>query len=166
MSAQGPSLLKQVRDIVILPFTVTIIVPYLVYNPVQELIPNTILIEVLGGLIGISGLSLFVYTLSLFHNVGKGTLAPWQPTRKLVIRGPYRYCRNPMITGVLFILIGESLILHSTNILIWSGIFYLINTAYFLLKEEPDLSRRFGEEYLKYKGNVPRWIPRRTPYQG
>lgn len=70
-----------------------------------------------------------------------------------------------MITGVFFILIGESLIFHSTSILIWAGIFFLINTTYFLLFEEPGLHDRFGEEYLEYKRNVPRWIPRIKPYE-
>lgn len=165
MSERNPSLLKHFRDILILPFTVTVIVPYAVYNSSQLFIPDTALLKTLGGLIGLAGLSLFVYTVSLFRKIGKGTLAPWTPTQKLVVYGPYRYCRNPMITGVFFILIGESLILHSTNILIWSGIFFLINTTYFLLKEEPDLQKRFGDEYLEYKRNVPRWIPKLTPYK-
>lgn len=110
------------------------------------------------------GLTLFLYTVVLFRTYGKGTLAPWTPTQKLVVFGPYRYCRNPMITGVFFILIGESMVYYSINILIWAGVFFLINTTYFLLKEEPDLYKRFGEEYLEYKKNVPRWIPRLKPY--
>lgn len=141
------------------------IVPYTVYNPAQQFIPDVTIVKVIGVLIGLSGLSLFVYTVLLFRKIGKGTLAPWTPTQKLVVDGPYRYCRNPMITGVFFILIGESLILHSTNILIWSGVFFLINTTYFVLKEEPDLHKRFGDEYLRYKRNVPRWIPKLTPYK-
>ncbi len=153
------------RDILILPFTVTVIVPYWIYNPAQQHIPDTFLIKTIGGLIALSGLSLFLYTVSLFRKIGKGTLAPWTPTQKLVVFGPYRYCRNPMITGVFFTLIGESFILHSTNILIWSGIFFPINTTYFLLKEEPDLYTRFGDEYLVYKENVPRWIPTVKPYK-
>jgi protein-S-isoprenylcysteine O-methyltransferase Ste14 len=164
LNERNPSLLKHFRDILILPFTVTVIVPYLVYNPTQDFIPDTILIKLAGGLIGLSGFLLFVYTVSLFRRIGKGTLAPWQPTQKLIVSGPYRYCRNPMISGVFFMLVGECLILHSTNILIWAGIFFLINTTYFLLKEEPDLYKRFGEDYLEYKRNVPRWIPRLKPY--
>lgn len=165
MSGRNPSLLKHFRDILILPFTVTVIVPYLIYNPAQHFNPDTVLLKIIGAVIGLSGFSLFIYTVSLFRKIGKGTLAPWQPTQKLVVYGPYRYCRNPMITGVLFILIGESLIFHSTNIVVWSGIFFLINTTYFLLKEEPDLYKRFGDEYLEYKRNVPRWIPKVTPYK-
>jgi protein-S-isoprenylcysteine O-methyltransferase Ste14 len=162
--SKSPSLVKHFRDILILPFTVTVVVPYLIYNPLEHLLPEILIVKIAGVLIALSGFSLFVYTISLFRKIGKGTLAPWTPTQKLVVDGPYQYCRNPMITGVFSILIGESLILQSASILIWSGIFFLINTAYFLLKEEPDLYKRFGEDYLEYKRNVPRWIPRLTPF--
>lgn len=159
-----PSLIKHIRDIIILPFTVTVIIPYLNYNEKQTAIPDNIVIKILGILFFLPGLYLFLYTVYLFKTFGKGTLAPWSPTQKLVIRGPYKYCRNPMITGVLFILVGETLFFHSTNILIWTCTFFLINTLYFILKEEPDLYKRFGDKYKKYKENVPRWIPKFKPY--
>lgn len=165
MSERNPSLLKHFRDILILPFTVSVIVPYWIYNPTEQYIPNIVLTRILGILVGLSGFVLFIYTVSLFRKMGKGTLAPWTPTQKLVVFGPYRYCRNPMITGVFFILIGETLWFHSTSILVWSGCFLVINTTYFILKEEPDLYKRFGEDYLTYKKHVPRWLPRLTPYQ-
>lgn len=116
-------------------------------------------------MIAIAGLILFFYTLFLFVRIGKGTLAPWTRKHKLIVKGPYRYCRNPMITGVLFILIGESFFLSSANILEWTGIFFLINNIYFPLFEEPDLYNTFGEDYKQYKKNVPRWLPRFTPYR-
>lgn len=161
---QQPSLLKHLRDIIILPFTVTVIIPYLNYNENQAILPDNSISKIAGILFFIAGLSLFLYTVFLFKRFGNGTLAPLTPTQKLVIRGPYKYCRNPMITGVLFILTGETLFLHSTNILIWAFTFFVINIFYFILKEEPDLYKRFGDEYKKYKENVPRWIPRFTPY--
>ena len=163
---QQASLLTHLRDIILLPLTVTVIVPYLCYNENQHLIPDTILIRITGIFIFIAGLSLLLYTIYLFGTIGKGTLAPWTEKQNLVIRGPYKYCRNPMITGVLFILTGESLFLHSTNILIWAGIFFLINTLYFIFVEEPGLYKKFGDEYKTYKENVPRWIPRLMPYTG
>jgi len=69
-----------------------------------------------------------------------------------------------MISGVLFVLLGESLVLNSANILILAGVFFVINTIYFILMEEPDLEERFGKEYEAYKKNVPRWIPKFKPY--
>jgi protein-S-isoprenylcysteine O-methyltransferase Ste14 len=160
-----PSLLKHVRDILILPFSVTVIVPYFIHNPARVFPFHSAALMFGGMLIGLVGAGLFLYTVFLFRTQGKGTLAPWSPPQKLVIAGPYKYCRNPMITGVFFILLGEMAILHSTNILIWAGAFFLVNTIYFMLSEEPDLYERFGEDYLKYKAKVPRWIPKFNPYR-
>jgi protein-S-isoprenylcysteine O-methyltransferase Ste14 len=161
----SPSIFKHLRDILILPFTVTVIVPYLLYDEKQLFIPDTLLCKIAGVLLAAAGLTLFLYTVFLFRTIGKGTLAPWTPTQKLVITGPYKYCRNPMITGVLFILLGESLFLHSTNILIWAGIFVIINTIYFILVEERSMLQRFGNDYRAYKKKVPRWLPKLKPYK-
>jgi protein-S-isoprenylcysteine O-methyltransferase Ste14 len=147
------------RDIIILPFSVTIIIPYFIYHPDDRRIPETIYLKILGASIGLAGLILFFYTVFLFKTIGKGTLAPWSEKQKLVVEGPYRYCRNPMISGVLFILLGEALFLSSLSILMWAALFFAINTIYFVMVEEPALLRKFGEEYQQYKKQVPRWIP-------
>lgn len=159
-----PSILSHLRDIILLPFTVTVIVPYLVINNSEHLLPDVLWTKVIGVVFALTGATFLFYTITLFGLFGNGTLAPWSPTQKLVIVGPYRYCRNPMISGVFFILIGESLFFHSTSILTWAGLFFCINTTYFLLAEEPSLERRFGEEYREYKRHVGRWIPRLRPY--
>jgi protein-S-isoprenylcysteine O-methyltransferase Ste14 len=110
------------------------------------------------------GFGLLIWTISLFAKLGRGTLAPWEPTKRLVVSGPYRHVRNPMITGVLFILFGEALLFQSWPIAIWMVLFFMINAIYFPLVEEKDLERRFGEEYVLYRQNVPRWIPRLRPW--
>ena len=110
------------------------------------------------------GLALLVSTIKLFASVGRGTLAPWDPTTRLVVRGPYRYVRNPMISGVLFILLGEAAFFSSIPLLVWSGAFFAVNAVYFPLVEEPGLARRFGDDYSRYKANVPRWVPRMRPW--
>jgi len=143
----------------------TVILPYLCYNKNQTLFPDRIVFKVIGLVFLISGLALFVWTVYLFWAFGKGTLAPWTPTQKLIIRGPYKYCRNPMISGVLFVLLGETFFLNSVNILIITGAFFIINAIYFILKEEPDLYKRFGKDYEAYKKSVPRWIPKFKPYK-
>lgn len=112
------------------------------------------------------GLYYLSITISLFINIGKGTLAPWSPTNKLVMIGPYRFVRNPMISGVLMTLLGEAVAFGSSGIFIWFLLFLLVNHLYFIYSEEPGLARRFGEEYLEYKRNVPRWIPRMKPWAG
>jgi protein-S-isoprenylcysteine O-methyltransferase Ste14 len=114
-------------------------------------------------LIGI-GLLMAIRTVSLFTKFGKGTPAPWDPPQKLVVRGIYRHVRNPMISSVIGILIGEVLLTGSQPLLYWSLFFLLINLIYIPAFEEPGLSRRFGEDYDLYKENVPRWIPRIDPW--
>ena len=112
------------------------------------------------------GMGFLCTTVFSFIKKGNGTLAPWFPTRKRVITGLYRYVRNPMIIGVLLILSGESVFFLSKNIALWTVIFFAINNVYFLVYEEPSLEKRFGDEYRKYKEQVPRWIPRIKPYSG
>jgi protein-S-isoprenylcysteine O-methyltransferase Ste14 len=104
-------------------------------------------------------------TISLFAREGEGTLAPWDPTRRLVVRGPYRFVRNPMITGVLCVLLGEAALFGSAGILALAAAFLAVNAVWFPLVEEPALRRRFGAEYDAYSRNVPRWLPRRTPWK-
>jgi len=84
--------------------------------------------------------------------------------RKFVVLGPYRYVRNPMIIGVLFILVGEALLLHSALIAAWMVVFFLLNAIYFPAIEEKDLEHRFGNPYREYMKNVRRWIPRLSPW--
>src|SRR5262249_55619353 len=106
------------------------------------------------------GLVLMVATIRLFVMVGKGTLAPWNPTQRLVVEGVYRCVRNPMISGVMSILLGEAVLAASLPLFIWFVIFVIVNAIYIPLAEEPGLAKRFGDDYLDYKRNVPRWIPR------
>ena len=117
-----------------------------------------------GAALVIVGLRLMRQTISLFSRVGEGTLAPWDPTRKLVVQGPYLRVRNPMITGVFTVLSGETLILGSPQMAAWTGIFGALNAIFIPLAEEPDLVRRFGKDYVTYRANVPRWVPRRRPW--
>lgn len=155
------SLLAHFRDILIMPVTITMVIPYLIDKPEEQ--PSTY-VQLLGALILLTGVALFTYTVVLFKIIGRGTLAPWSEKQRLVVSGPYQYCRNPMITGVFFVLIGESIFFWSSSLLTYALVFFLINTVYFILIEEPGLSERFGAEYLEYKMNVPRWLPRLKPY--
>jgi protein-S-isoprenylcysteine O-methyltransferase Ste14 len=120
----------------------------------------------LGTVSALGGFGLFGWCVNLFARVGQGTLAPWDPTRRLVAVGPYQYVRNPMISGVALMLIGQSLFWGSWIIGLWAGIFILINQAYFVFSEEPGLERRFGESYRLYQASVPRWVPRIRPWKG
>jgi protein-S-isoprenylcysteine O-methyltransferase Ste14 len=158
--------LRHLRAVVLLPGTVTLAIPALLLwltgsHVGWGVAPLTIAV---GALLIALGLSLFLRTVTLFATAGRGTLAPWDPTQRLIVRGPYRYVRNPMITGVLTILLGEAVLLGSWVILIEAAIFFAINAVYFPLFEEPGLRRRFGADYDRYRANVPRWIPRLRPW--
>lgn len=110
------------------------------------------------------GLVLVVATIRLFVTVGKGTLAPWIPTQRLVVQGIYRHVRNPMISGVFFVLLGEAVLAASLPIFCWFVVFVVGNAVYIPLAEEPGLVQRFGADYEEYRRNVPRWLPRLRPW--
>lgn len=110
------------------------------------------------------GLALAMWTGRLFVTVGEGTPAPWDPPKKLVVRGPYRHVRNPMISSVLIMLLAEAVLFRSWPILGWLILFFAMNAMYFPLSEEKGMERRFGDDYRRYKQHVPRWIPRRRPW--
>jgi len=114
----------------------------------------------LGALLSAAGLGLFVSTVRLFATEGRGTLAPWDPPQELVVRGPYRYLRHPMITGVSLVLAGEALVFASTAIAVELAVFVIVNAIYLPLIEEPALVRRFGPDYERYMDAVGRWLPR------
>ena len=156
-------LLKVLRHLVsfILPVTVLIIVPVSIEDNYSL---DGVWSTFLGGLLICVGLLGIILTVRMFILIGKGTLAPWDPTRRLVTGSLYGYVRNPMILGVFTILVGEAILLASLNIAVWAVAFFIINTLYFILFEEPGLIKRFGEEYMEYKRNVPRWMPRIKPW--
>ncbi len=110
------------------------------------------------------GAALLYTTIKLFASVGEGTLAPWNPTQRLVVQGPYRYVRNPMISGVLLVLLGEAILLTSFPLFVWFVFFLVGNHIYFIRWEEPGLAARFGADFRRYSENVPRWIPRTNPW--
>jgi protein-S-isoprenylcysteine O-methyltransferase Ste14 len=116
-----------------------------------------------GAVVAAAGLAMLVWTVTLFVRVGRGTLAPWDPTRRLVAHGPYARVRNPMISGVLAIIVGEAIAFG--RLWTWAALFLVINHVYFVLSEEPGLMRRFGPEYQEYRRHVPRWVPRLTAWR-
>lgn len=118
----------------------------------------------LGCAIAAIGLVMSGWTVSLFVKIGKGTPAPWDAPVRLVIAGPYRHVRNPMISGVLLMLLGEAIVFWSWAVLAWFALFVVGNFVYMPLVEEKRLAQRYGEQYWTYKANVPRWLPRVRPW--
>jgi protein-S-isoprenylcysteine O-methyltransferase Ste14 len=165
--------LRHLLSILLLPFVVVVVVPRALLTAWgaadtrwQSAIPPAWVPRAVGGLTFVAGLALFAWCVALFVRVGRGTLAPWDPTRRLVAVGPYRYVRNPMITGVAAMLVGEAMLLGSRVLAGWCAAFVLVNHVYFVLSEERGLERRFGGAYRSYRAAVPRWVPRRTPWTG
>ena len=160
---------RLLRTIVALPGTALVFVPAVIVYATRNTAaaaPATPGLPLfwLGLAAAVCGLPLMIWTVRMFVTIGKGTPAPWDPPRRLVVRGPYRHVRNPMITGVLFALLAEATFLQAWPLAAWAGAFFALNTIYFLFSEEPGLARRFGDDYRAYKASVPRWIPRLRPW--
>jgi protein-S-isoprenylcysteine O-methyltransferase Ste14 len=96
---------------------------------------------------------------------GLGTPAPVFPTRHLVVTGLYRYVRNPMYVAVAIAIFGQGLILGSVALLEYGGLVWLMFHLFVLVYEEPALRASFGSEYKSFCAEVPRWIPRLTPWR-
>lgn len=157
---------RMIKAIMTLAMMVTIVVPSILLYLTNWHLDRTQVWTVILGIISlIIGISLVLSTIRLCLTIGNGTLAPWDPTQKLVVSGPYAYVRNPMITGVVLILLAESLIFYSSALCIWAIVFACVNIIYFILSEEPGLRKRFGKEYDEYCNNVPRIVPRLTPWK-
>jgi len=107
-----------------------------------------------------AGSALALSCIVAFARLGEGTSAPFDPPRRLVVRGPYRYVRNPMYVGAFIALAGASLAYQSLLLLGYSLAFLLVAHLFVLGYEEPTLQRTFGSEYRSYCAQVARWIPR------
>ena len=116
-----------------------------------------------GMLIGAIGAVLALWCLLAFAFIGKGTPAPFDPPRRLVIRGPYRFVRNPMYISAATALAGTALFYQSWSLLVFTGLFLLATHLFVISYEEPTLRRTFGEEYEAYCVQVNRWLVRSSP---
>jgi len=162
-------LLRHLLSIALLPFSVAVLVPLWIarrsgITPTLGASPGSFLFQLLGLVLLGAGLALFSTSLRRFATEGRGTLAPWDPPRQLVLHGPYRFVRNPMISGVLFVLFAEALLLLSPGHAAWAFAFLGLNLVYIPLVEEPQLERRFGDAYREYCRHVPRILPRLRPW--
>jgi protein-S-isoprenylcysteine O-methyltransferase Ste14 len=161
------TIFKHIRAIVLLPVVATIVIPAAIIAASgpgsvgwSAPFPFGFVAQAASVLLIGLGVALMVNTIALFVRLGRGTLAPWDPTQRLVVRGVYRYVRNPMISGVFCVLLGEAVALKSIHLFGWFVLFVALNLIYIPLVEEPRLERRFGTDYVQYKRDVPRWIPR------
>jgi len=162
---------KDVIFSLVLPIGVIIVIPFLI-NLLTErsnhyfMLNSNMYYLIMGFFITIFGLYLLITCISIFYKKGKGTLMPLSKihTQHLVIVGPYKYVRNPMIIGVILTVLGEGLIFNSLSTIFCALIFFILNLIYIPLVEEKGALSRFGEEYIHYKNQVNGWIPNFKAY--
>lgn len=155
------NLLKTLLFTLFVPGSVTLLVPYLLYSSDNPGLPGFLRhVKAFGAIAVVVGACIYAICAWDFVAQGKGTPAPIDPPRALVSRRLYRLIRNPMYLGVLAVLLGESLLLDSAALLIYTAVVFLGFHLFVIGYEEPRLRRRFGEEYMEYRGRVPRWFPR------
>lgn len=150
------------------PFIMLLALPYLIlWLEHGMLIPRVTGAPVLliaGLVLAVTGLLLAVATFRMFILIGRGTIMPWDPTRRLITGSLYGYVRNPMILSLIVTQVGEAVLFSSYGIAALAIFNFILNTVYFIFSEEPGLEMRFGAEYAEYKNHVPRWIPRLKPW--
>ena len=123
--------------------------------------PTTIgVTQVAGMVIGAAGAAVALWCILTFATIGRGTPAPFDPPRRLVIQGPYRFVRNPMYIGAGLALAGAALFYGSWPLLGYAGLFFLVTHLFVVWYEEPTLRQTFGPEYEAYCHEVRRWWPR------
>jgi protein-S-isoprenylcysteine O-methyltransferase Ste14 len=115
--------------------------------------------DLLGVLLIVAGIALLAACILEFARSGRGTLSPIDPPRQLVVRGLYRYVRNPMYLSVTTIVLGEALVARSDALVVYWVIWFLCANAFVIGYEEPNLRARFGAAYDAYTRQVGRWIP-------
>ena len=157
------NVLRWLLAVLLLPVNFIVITPLLLFE--FESSRSSDLEKGLSLLLCALGLTLSIRAVRLFAKKGRGgTPAPWDPINQLIISGPYRYVKNPMLIGVIILLFSESVFFASVPLFIYTCLFAVTNAFYFRFSEEPTLIKRYGDEYRRYLENVPRWLPRRTPY--
>lgn len=142
----------------LLPGMVTIVVPYFILRITNELaIRAGLFLQTVSIIFWLAGMVILLYCIWGFAFYGKGTLAAIAPPKILVVKGLYRYTRNPMYLAVILMLLSESIFFISPYLLIYTVLVFLSFNLYVLFYEEPHLKKVFGEEYRKYNDVVPRW---------
>ena len=121
--------------------------------------------RVIGALLIAAGIPILLESFGRFALQGIGTPAPIFPTRHLVVKGFYRYVRNPIYVAVVSLLLGQALLLGDLRILAYAMLAWLASHLFVLIYEEPTLRKSFGAEYETFSAHVPRWIPRFTPWR-
>jgi len=154
-------LLRSVFFTFLQPGTVTVLIPFwLISSRGTGAVSSHQALRYLGLPLIVIGAAGLLWCIWDFFSQGRGTISPIDPPKHLVVRGLYRYVRNPMYVAVVTTLIGEAIFFMSAPVLIEAGVFVVLANLFVTCYEEPVLRRRFGESYESYTQTVGRWIPR------
>jgi protein-S-isoprenylcysteine O-methyltransferase Ste14 len=134
-----------------LPGVVAFVVPLVIGMPAQS-------VSGIGVVPLLAGCLLLGWCVREFHVAGRGTLAPWSPPRNLVVSGPYQYSRNPMYVAVLLILAGWAALFQSRLLAAYACIVAVAFELRVVFGEESWLARTHGDEWIRYRAQVPRWL--------
>lgn len=153
--------LKTILATIFVPGTACILVPYLILRATNATIKRpTSPAQVIAILVILSGIYMIVWVSTTFVRQGRGTPVPVEPPTRLIIKGLYRYVRNPMYVGAVLVVLGEALYFRSIWLLVYAIAIWAMLHAALLVFEERQLKERFGPDYEQYLRAVPRWIPK------
>jgi protein-S-isoprenylcysteine O-methyltransferase Ste14 len=154
-------LLKNILFTILVPGTVAVYIPLrIAARPAAPPSIDSTARQILALLLLSLGAAIYLWCLWHFAVTGRGTPAPIDAPKKLVVQGLYRYVRNPMYVGVLVVIAGWAMFFQSISVLVYAAVVALLFQLFVVLVEEPILERKFGEAYEKYREEVGRWVPR------
>jgi protein-S-isoprenylcysteine O-methyltransferase Ste14 len=158
---------KVIAYSLLIPGFVLGVVPYFILRQSGHIeLPEASVQTVFASILLLISSGFLGYCIYEFASHGQGTLSPIDPPKSLVVKGSYRYTRNPMYIAVSCILMSEVMLFCTKGILIYFFLSILVIHLFVLLYEEPHLLKQFGKEYENYCRAVPRWWIARQPYTG
>jgi len=150
--------LRSLLFLILIPGTVAGYIPLRILRASKEpFLPSLSAASLLAGCLTLFGVFVLLRCVWDFFSAGRGTLAPFDPPELLVVRGLYRFSRNPMYNGVLAVLLGEAWLFRSTALLQYALLMFILFHLVVVVYEESTLESRFGESYRAYRRAVPRW---------
>jgi protein-S-isoprenylcysteine O-methyltransferase Ste14 len=159
MGAMTKIILKTLIFAIFVPGSVVLLFPYILFTYFPALDSPLGKIRFVGFVPIITGGILCLQCAWDFAVVGKGTPAPIDPPKEIVVVGFYSYIRNPMYLGIIFILLGQAIVYESIDVFIYCCLIFILFHVFVVYYEEPALHRQFGGKYEAYIQKVPRWFP-------
>jgi len=163
---KGTAIIGSAIFLVIAPGTLAVYIPYAwTHWHVGPALLGFPFLRVIGAIFIVAGFPVLIDSFLRFAIHGLGTPAPIAPPERLVVTGFYRHVRNPIYVAVVLLILGQGLLFGSVRLLQYGIVVWLAFFAAVLVYEEPVLRAQFGDQYRDFCANVPRWLPRVTPWK-